>query len=718
MGAEDEEVRRLDEALALLARQEAALRLCLGQALEVLSKGGVFELGFSSLAAYAIERCDRSGRWAEGARCLARRVEVLPQLREAVAAGRISWSMAELVARVAEPEDEGEWLESAESRTVRQMRVLAATALAVRREADRAGASKPALSDVVAQTAPASAAMASADERGTVDELRGICSESSDAEGSDAEGEMCTLTCTVPNEDAWLFEATRLLLGQMGVKDANEQCETLLAEGQGTLLGGVPDLGLDPDGWKGLDPTQQRWVRELARWRLEAEASCEEHIAGSLFRKRAEPLVVESGDRWQAKEKAKSDPGGVARRHRWQSQVAAGAAHGMAPLEHSKCDVLDGLVRDLSRALAQHELDVSRMVLRFHRANGWRALGYATESQYARERLGVSPSALRGRRSLALRLEGLPRVAAALGTGKIGVEAALQVVRVATARTELAWVKRARHRTVKHLREEVAAALVAVRFSGEVDCEPPLEGEMAVFQTLEQAVVSGRVCHGEAAPAVPDISQTQQSARAVSEDRLVEPTSAPRRAWLVMLASLTRWLEQGFQLSAVSGSDGGVHTPTGSGPRSKGVVMAGRVTLRLRMLRSTYAWWRGLEVQARRWLPTGMSWLRYLCLAIWEAWRHTLGPKVAYAHVYARDCNRCVSPVCTRRDVTPHHLRFRSAGGSDDPRNIGSFCVWCHLYGVHGGRIRATGTASLIHWEFGPVGSPCLVVHGRERRVA
>jgi hypothetical protein len=45
-------------------------------------------------------------------------------------------------------------------------------------------------------------------------------------------------------------------------------------------------------------------------------------------------------------------------------------------------------------------------------------------------------------------------------------------------------------------------------------------------------------------------------------------------------------------------------------------------------------------------------------------------------------------------------------------------CTWCHLFGVHGGRIRARGKAGNIHWEFGPVSSPCLVVHGRERLAA
>ena len=91
-------IDRLDVELVALAQEGAALRLRLGQALEVVARRGEhFALGFSSLAAYALERCDRSVRWAEGARCLARRLEALPELRRAVAVGTHSWSQAELV---------------------------------------------------------------------------------------------------------------------------------------------------------------------------------------------------------------------------------------------------------------------------------------------------------------------------------------------------------------------------------------------------------------------------------------------------------------------------------------------------------------------------------------------------------------------------------------------------------------------------------------------
>jgi hypothetical protein len=504
-------------------------------------------------------------------------------------------------------------------------------------------------------------------------------SEDEDSGATGDESEMCTLTCTVDREDAWLVEATRALLGQLGVHGTDAQSEALLAEGQGTLLAALPEGTLDADGLEWANPAQQRWRTELRRWRAEAEALCEGRIRDAVL--------------------------GSGRPAPLRGAVAVAAARGLASFEGAGCDEIDGSVRTLSQALARHELELSRLVLRFHRANGFRRLGYATETQYARERLGLSHSSMLTRRSLALRLETLSRVAAALGAGQIGVEAALQVVRVATSRTEAAWVERARQRTIKHLREEVAAALTAVSISGESDCPPPADAELDAFHELERAVVSGRAC--ERRPA-----DGPRVARGVDVTGLVEPASEQRRAWLVMLGSLAGWLESGLQLSAAGRKGSGV-----SGGSSR-VSSAGRVVLRWRVSRATYAWWRGLEAQARCWLPCGMSWLRFLCLSVWQAWRHLIGGDVAYGQIYIRDRYRCTSPVCSRRDVTPHHLQFRSAGGSDAAYNMTTVCSWCHLCGVHGGRIRAVGTAQLIRWELGAIDSPCLVVHGRERVAA
>lgn len=679
-------IEHLDATLASLAREEGALRLRLGQVLEVLGRGAVLELGFSSLGAYAVERCERSARWAEAARCLARRLEELPELRRATAMGRASWSMAELLARVATPDDEARWLERAESRTVRQVRAWVARALAGAREAGGNGtAATPAiLIDERAATAGSAGGAAvenSAVEHAPVEHAAVEDAEALDSRSSDAAGELCTLTCTVNHEDAWLFEATRCLLEQLGERSMAAQGEALLAEAQGTLLAALPPGAIDVSGERDGGEAQRPWVEQLRRWRIRAEAACEKNILA------------------HTSPRAESSADGL-------SEVALAATLGMAPLEHASGVVLDRLVRSLSSTLARHELEFSRLVLRFHRADGWRRLGYATEAQYARERLGLSRSSLVARRALALRLEKLPGVAAALGSAQIGVEAALQLVRVATPRTEAAWTERARQRTIKHLREEVAAALTAVRWAGDGDCPPPEDTEMVAFQALEQAVVSGRFAEGHAPP--PSGVGGESAAPPGAERPLMEPTAEARRAWCTLLGSLASWLAGGLQMSA---------TPPCL-TASRACLSAGRVTLRLRMSRETCVWWRSLEAQARRWMPHGMSWLRFLCLSVWRAWHHSLGTSVAYGHIYVRDRFRCTSPVCNRRDVTPHHLRFRSAGGGDDDDNISSVCTWCHLCGIHGGTIRALGTAECITWEFGPPNAPCLIVHGRGRVAA
>jgi hypothetical protein len=80
------EALRLDAELVRLARGASALRLAIGGALEALwSSSGHHELGFSSLEAYARERCERTGRWAADTRTLASKLESLlptPTLRK------------------------------------------------------------------------------------------------------------------------------------------------------------------------------------------------------------------------------------------------------------------------------------------------------------------------------------------------------------------------------------------------------------------------------------------------------------------------------------------------------------------------------------------------------------------------------------------------------------------------------------------------------------
>src|SRR5690349_19736370 len=111
-GTPFESVEALDRELARCARKSGALRLATGLGLDALARsGGHAALGFASIEAYALERCDRSATWTRVSRRLAAGVEELPQLRRALICGQISWSMGLEIAKVATPRDEAHWLQ-------------------------------------------------------------------------------------------------------------------------------------------------------------------------------------------------------------------------------------------------------------------------------------------------------------------------------------------------------------------------------------------------------------------------------------------------------------------------------------------------------------------------------------------------------------------------------------------------------------------------------
>ena len=372
----------------------------------------------------------------------------------------------------------------------------------------------------------------------------------------------------------------------------------LLSESFSSLSHGLPESDLEVfDQSEREADAETKWRQQLDVWREESERRCEQNFD-------------ERG------------PGG--------KRAAA-----FFELPRS-LQALDARIRQLARELGQREVELGRAARAFHEAEGWRRLGYATESQYVRERLGISPSSFKAKVALARRW--CARVREALGAGEIGYESALLISRVATAETAEAWVERARARTVKHLEEEVRAAELSRDVGGRV--MPPSGETMQELRQLESRVLSG-------------------DRQAVLEAR--------------------------GQMSARLGAG------------------AATVRLHLRVARDTARFWRTLAGVMRRHLPRDTSFVRFLCDTFWKAWRHLTQRSEKYAHIYARDRYTCSSPVCSRHDVTPHHVRFRSRGGSDDDNNVIALCTWCHLEGVHGGRLAVTGTAGNLEWTVGHV---------------
>jgi hypothetical protein len=541
---------RLDAELVRLARGASVLRLAVGEALDALwSSEGHYELGFSSFEAYARERCERTGRWAADSRALARKLVALPRMRAALQAGAIGWSTAELLARHATAESEVAWLEKARRSTVRELRKLLA----------QGGGSE----DDVELDEPT--------EKLTVSGVR---------------------------EDGWLFEAARKVAEVVaGPLSADRLLQALLAEGYSTLLELVPkgsmldEIDALEATFAGESEAQAAWCAERRRWREEAEVTCERRtssedgvqvsvnatsessrdlLAVSVGSKIAGALSVAPGIDGR---RAELDASGACRSHETERPTRARA---------EPPEAIDGAIRRRCAELAERDLALGSVAERARTIDLWRRLGFASEAQYARERVGVSLSSIKAKRLLAARAGRLPELATALSSGRIGYEAAYLLSRVVTPKTAAAWVSLAERRTIKHLREEVEAAELMLRVGRER--EPlPLDDQSldAVFE-LERCIVSGELFDND--------GDEPSSVAAARNERPRSQTSGSIAAGATVVSSPTagRWRH--------------------------GV---GHVTLRWNVTQRSHRLWRALErvfVRVSGWVcRRPVSFLRFLC---------------------------------------------------------------------------------------------------------
>ncbi|MFW5925101.1 MAG: HNH endonuclease, partial [Myxococcota bacterium] len=267
------------------------------------------------------------------------------------------------------------------------------------------------------------------------------------------------------------------------------------------------------------------------------------------------------------------------------------------------------------------------------------------------------------------------------------------IVRVATQQSAAAWADRAARRTFKHLKQEVEFVERVARLSGgRVPAGPPTPEQMEQMHEVERGVLG--------------------AGRGGSSEALAG--SAEVRAGLN---------------SQISGL---VEPPQQDDPTAVRPEKMGRTRLSFRMSGDLALELRRLE---RAWHDAGQPdgrFVAFVCLSFWRAWGHILdedpeagrwGPseargdpagagvgKTKYEKIYQRERYQCASPTCERRDMTPHHLVFRSQGGTDDPDNVVGLCSCCHLQLIHTeGTVKAEPPATHMSWK-----TPMLEVEGRE----
>ena len=663
-------LERTDRELVALARGAGALRLGLGDGLRALREtGGYLELGFPSLGAYAFERLGRKRRWAEDTARVAGALAALPLTRAALAAGDIHWSMAELLTRQRVAERSVQPVTVAGRASGRSPVSCGARSSATDTAELLARAATPdteadLLADAKTLTFRAMRArLAQAHAAVGAEDPAAAAPDETEQKDEDEEARR-TLQVTVDRVTAWAYELTRRFVHAMhGDPSDDAVIEALLAEALVTLLTRHPELDL-PDPATDACARAEAWRRQLNAWRKEAELAAETGMHG-----RRGPVDQDLRD-------AVADAIAAA--------VAAAAKPGPSPAPPDPA-ALDQHLRDLDAQLQRRDRALGERARVFWDAAGWYHLGYASPTQYAHERLGASLASLKARMTLARGCARLPEVAHALDAGDLGFEAARLVARVADRSTVDAWLDRAARRTVKHLREEVEAAESIARANGDDHgrLAPPDASTLTAYLDLERAMLDGTVA-----------------------ELLVHGGQ--------LSGAASRQLS-GDVASQMSGAGGGQLSGDESAPRAPLVRPgAGRVPLRLRLRDDIVHLWHDVERLFRRADEPG-DFVDYLIRTFWHTWLfRDPAERVAYQHIYERERFRCASPVCSNRDLTPHHLVFRGRGGGDEDSNLLGLCVVCHLELVHQGRLAVTPPAGHGRWTLGR--RPLLVVDGRERR--
>jgi len=281
-----------------------------------------------------------------------------------------------------------------------------------------------------------------------------------------------------------------------------------------------------------------------------------------------------------------------------------------------------------------------------------RALGYPTREAYARERLGMDPTRARALVRLeraAVLSEPFARAyrTGALSWVKAGVLVPL-VVSDPLGRFVADWVAWAERVTVRRLRDDVEWALALeetdpVAFAQSGGLPPEARGE-------------GGTRNAESGPSELDGGRDRE-------------IGAPQR----------ESAEETCSVRFIGSAD---------------VVQLFRAvlcTVRRRMERDMGR------------LPTEGEALGAMldhALSTWGA----LDTKVPARHrVFDRDGWRCAAPGCTSmQNLHDHHIRFRSAQGSDALENRVTLCAFHHLRGVHAARLRCVGRApDGLTWQMG-----------------
>jgi hypothetical protein len=600
----------VDRLLARVARSRGALDVGLAEALAELSEGDrLLRLGWSNVGDYARERLGVAARTAQAMVHLGRALRHRPLLRAAVRTGLVSIRAAQAVLPVATGEAEAAWVDLACKQTVRGLMT------AVQRRLEEEASASVLLDEVAVNDDAAPGAVTPGNQASAAGAGLEATVVEAQEDGLEVEAWQGVSFPVTPRARAALDEALEFAGRMLGHGAPGwQRLEGLAQEYLGAHPGGPPDDEAPvelAESWRGA------WAEDAAFGR---------------------PLQLEPWARsgWQAELESYLEA--ETRRWRWLDTLAPVQAPVLieaAPLPAS----LDAALQSLVSLRTRWDGLLGHLGLLVRTFGLWRDAGFASFGHYCRERLGLGVRSVEHRIALERRLRSLPGLRLALSSGRVSLEQARLVGRVAREHTLEAWLDHAAGQTCLALRREVESleALDAVA------PWPPVPGSPSAELPVRPTATAAQTCAPEAAAGGP--AQLCAPVDAATPLRLRVPVRVARLLAAALLAA-AREAQTHLNLSEC------------------------------------------LERVATHFIDT------------WSALpadRSTPQRRALY-----RDGHRCQVPGCSRAAVHAHHVLYRSRGGSDAPENLVSLCAAHHLHGVHRGWVRVTGVApGGLTWRLG-----------------
>ncbi len=471
----------LDPPLRRLSRASGAVDRALALRLARLQAGrGFVRLGYSRLADYARERLSLGARNSQDLAALGRGLGRFPLLDRALAAGRLGWTAACQVARVAGVEDEAKWVALAESVSVRVLKERVRAHLDGR--IDDGGES------CVKQTGcgghgsggggqPCVTATTRAHDR-ALEIARDVEERGFDGDGrhrADDEKEedpIGRMRVVVGSRTAFLWYAALDLCRRVAGANLSEAeaAEYVLA---GFLSGAEPTQNDVPECY----PLRPPFVVPS---RIDASATSawsSRLLPRRAFRALTDEIPQGGGFSTNAAE-VRADV----------LQVVD------SPVEDDVFGI-DDACRRLAAMRVGLDLDLARLLRNFCSFSLHRDLGFERFEDYVEQRCGISVRRARFLVQLDRRLYHLAAIREAVAAGRVGVVAALLLARVAVPDvTEVIWARRAEAITVARLRAEVEWAERRARLSGRREhALPPESGQLpTALDELTQDLLEGR----------------------------------------------------------------------------------------------------------------------------------------------------------------------------------------------------------------------------------